>query len=90
MKVGGYRREVDLGKLGPTLIVASSLVLAIRTARWPSTDCATASTPEWDAEAEQSISIARQTMSQLISRSPSLFHQRDVPWYQSDDEDVPK
>jgi hypothetical protein len=32
-KVGGYRREVDHQKLGPALLIASSLVLAIRTAR---------------------------------------------------------
>ena len=35
--IGGYRREVDHQKLGPALLIASSLVLAIRTARWPST-----------------------------------------------------
>jgi hypothetical protein len=29
--IGGYRREVDFQKLGPALIIASSLVLAIRT-----------------------------------------------------------
>jgi hypothetical protein len=31
--VGGHRREVDYQKLGPALLIASSLVLAIRTAR---------------------------------------------------------
>jgi len=30
---GGYRREVDYQELGPALLIASSLVLAIRTAR---------------------------------------------------------
>jgi hypothetical protein len=32
-RVGGFRREVDYQKLGPTLLIASSLVLAIRTPR---------------------------------------------------------
>jgi len=36
-RVGGYRREVDYQKLGPVLLIASSLVLAIRTARWSPT-----------------------------------------------------
>ena len=31
-QIGGYRREVDYQKLGPALLIASSLVLAIRTA----------------------------------------------------------
>lgn len=33
-QVGGFRSEVDYQKLGPALLIASSLVLAIRTARW--------------------------------------------------------
>ena len=36
-RVGGIRKEVDAQKLGPALLIASSLVLAIRTARWPAT-----------------------------------------------------
>lgn len=28
-QVGGYRREVDYQKLGPALLIASSLILAI-------------------------------------------------------------
>jgi len=36
-RVGGYRREVDYQKLGPALLIASSLVLAIRTTRWDPT-----------------------------------------------------
>jgi hypothetical protein len=36
-QVGGYRREVDSQKLGPALLIASSLVLAIRTAKWSPT-----------------------------------------------------
>jgi hypothetical protein len=34
MRIGGFRQEVDQQKLGPALLIASSLVLAIRTARW--------------------------------------------------------
>jgi hypothetical protein len=34
MRAGGFRREVDQRKLDPALLIASSLVLAIRTARW--------------------------------------------------------
>jgi hypothetical protein len=36
-RFGGYRREVDHQKLGLALLIASNLVLAIRTARWTPT-----------------------------------------------------
>ena len=36
-RVGGFRREVDHHKLGSALLIASRLVLAIRTARWAPT-----------------------------------------------------
>jgi hypothetical protein len=35
MQVGGMNKRVDYARLGPTLVIASSLVLAIRTARSP-------------------------------------------------------
>jgi hypothetical protein len=33
MRVGGYNKAIDYAKLGPTLVIASSIVLALRTAR---------------------------------------------------------
>jgi hypothetical protein len=36
-QVCSYRREVGHQKLGPVLLIASSLVLTIRTARWSPT-----------------------------------------------------
>jgi hypothetical protein len=32
-RVGGVRKEVEYQKLGPALLIAASLVLAVRTAR---------------------------------------------------------
>jgi hypothetical protein len=90
MQVGGINREVDFSKLGPTLVIASSLVLAIRTARWPRNAVTTASIPEWEAEVTHSIEIARRVLSHLVARSPTLFHQKDAPWYQPSDDESPK
>ena len=34
LEVGGYNERPDLPKLGPSLLIASCLILAIRTAKW--------------------------------------------------------
>ena len=36
-RIGGIRKEVDYQKLSSALVIASSFVLAIRTAKWPTT-----------------------------------------------------
>jgi hypothetical protein len=51
-KIGGYRRKVDFQKLGPALLIASSLVLAIRTAKWSPTHSDGLSAVDWDREVE--------------------------------------
>ena len=89
MEIAGYHKEVDLARIGPTLVIASSLVLAIRTAKWPMHFHETASSPEWDAEVEHSVRIAHRVLSHLISKSPFLFQQKDVPWYKPSDGDSP-
>jgi hypothetical protein len=90
MQVGGVHRQVDFARLGPTLVIASSLVLAIRTARWPRDAETTASQTEWDAEVEHSVRIANRVLSYLLAKSPGLFPQRDVPWYQPGEDEGPK
>ena len=89
-RVGGYRREVDTKKLGPALLVASSLVLAIRTARWSPTHSDGLANVEWEKEVEHSVRIAKSVLAHLTARSPELFQTKDVPWYAATDEDVPE
>ncbi len=89
-QVGGYRGEVDQQKLGPSLLIASSLVLAIRTARWSPTHSDGLSHVDWDAEVEHSVRIAKVVLSHLTSRSPELFQTKDVPWYVATDDEVPR
>jgi hypothetical protein len=89
-QVGGHRREVDYQKLGPALLIASSLVLAIRTARWSPTHSDGLANVEWDAEVEHSVRIAKIVLSHLTVRCSELFQMKDVPWYVATDEEVPK
>jgi hypothetical protein len=89
-KVGGYRREVDFQKLGPALLIASSLVLAIRTAKWSPTHSDGLSSIDWDKEVEHSARVAKIVLSHLTARYPELFQGKDVPWFVATDEEVPK
>ena len=89
-QIGGYRREVDNQKLGPALLIASSLVLAIRTARWSPTYSDGLAHVEWEKEVEHSVRIAKIVLSHLTSRCPELFQTKEVPWYVATDEDSPK
>lgn len=89
-EIRGYRREVDHQKLGPALLIASSLVLAIRTARWPPTHSDGLSYVEWEKEVEHSVRMAKIVLAHLTSRCPELFQTKDVPWYQATDDEVPR
>lgn len=89
-RVGGVRKEVDYQKLGPALLIASSLVLAIRTARWPSTHSDGLADVDWQKEVEHSARVAKAMPTHLTTRFPTLFSSRDVPWYQATDADVPR
>lgn len=89
-QIGGYRRDVDYQKLGPALVIASSLVLAIRTARWLPTTSDGLAHVEWEKEVEHSVRIAKIVLSHLKSRSPELFQTKEVPWYVATDEDSPQ
>jgi hypothetical protein len=65
MKVGGYEERPDWPKMGPSLLIATCLILAIRTAKRPATwDAATSST-ELDAEIEYAAHLAGRVLSLL-------------------------
>jgi hypothetical protein len=90
MKIAGYRKEPDLSKMGPTMIIASSLILAIRTAKWPCIELDMASNREWDVEVEQSVRMARYVMSHLLAKASFLFVHKDVPWYEPSEDESPR
>lgn len=88
-QIGGYRSEVDQQKLGPALVIASSLILAIRTARWPAIHSDGLANMEWEKEVEHSVRIGRLVLSHLTARHPDLFQSKQVPWYVATDDDSP-
>jgi hypothetical protein len=64
MKVIGHNRVTDWPKLGPSLLIATALVVAIRTARWaaqraPDALCADVD-PELDREVDFAIRITQE------------------------------
>jgi hypothetical protein len=89
-RVGGYRPEVDYQKLGPALLIASSLVLAIRTSQWSPTHSDGLASVEWDKEVEHSVRIAKIVLSHLTSRHPDFFQTKNVAWYVATDDEVPR
>ena len=88
--IGGVRKEIDYQKLGPALLIASSLVLAIRTAKWPATHSDGLADVDWQREVEHSARVAKLMLTHLTSRFPNLFTSRDAPWYTPTDDGVPK
>jgi hypothetical protein len=89
-QIGGFHSEVDQQKLGPALVIASSLILAIRTPRWPTTHSDGLANMEWEREVEHSVRIGKLVLSYLTARYPDLFQSKQVPWYVATDEEFPK
>ena len=90
LEVGGYEQRPDWPKLGPSLLIATCVILAIRTAKWPAVFDKSTSQPELDREIEYAANLAKSVLSRLMSRAETIFPQRREPWYQPGDEDVPK
>ena len=88
LEVGGYQDRPDWPRLGPTLVIATCVILAIRTAKWPSYTDRMASTPELDREIDFASHMAGRVLSFLVHRNESMFPQRKEPWYQVNEEDV--
>jgi hypothetical protein len=90
IEVGGHQERTDWPKLGPSLLIASALILAIRTARWPATHDAHLSNKELEKEIDYAISVASSVLSKLVSKNDTIFPKRREPWYQATDEDIPR
>ena len=90
LDVGGFEPRPDWPKLGPSLVIAASLILAIRTAKWAARSVGTESHRDLDSEVEHAVYLAGCVLSALVTHRPSLFPQAQEPWYVANDEDVPK
>jgi hypothetical protein len=79
LEVGGYRERPDWPKLGPALLIASCLILGIRTAKRTPVFDQSNSDPELDREIEYSIHLARRVLSALLLKCESFFPQKRSP-----------
>jgi len=61
-------------------MIATSLTLAIRTAKWPAIFSRTTANPELDAEIEYAVYLASYVMSSFFARREDLFPQKREPW----------
>jgi hypothetical protein len=90
LKIGGFEDKPDWPKMGPSLLIATSLILAIRTAKWAARSDNTASNTDLEREIDHAAHLAGRVLAKLVARNPSLFPQAKKPWYQPDGEDEPK
>src|SRR5438270_8940920 len=90
MEVGGYETVTDWPKMGPSLLIATCLIVAIRTARWSATHDSTTSNIDLDREIEYAARVARSVFGTLVKACPSIFPQARRPWYQPTAEDYPE
>jgi hypothetical protein len=90
MEVGGYNDVPDWPKMGPSLLIATCLIVAIRTAKWSATIDAENSNCELDKEIDFAANVARRVLTVLTAKSPSIFPSRKRPWYKATSEDHPE
>jgi hypothetical protein len=65
MEVGGYNDVPDWPKMGPSLLIATCLIVAIRTAKWSAKHDAVTS----DVELEKEISYAAHVSRRVFSNT---------------------
>ena len=88
MEVGGYKKDVpDWPKLGPSLLIATCLIVAIRTARWPATHDPATSNMELEKEIDYASRVSQRVLAHLMSKYQTIFPQRKSPWYRATNED---
>jgi hypothetical protein len=90
LDVGGYTDRADWPKLGPSLLIATCLIVAIRTARWPARCEDTTSDRELDVEIDHAARVAGRVLSSLMRMHGAIFPQKKEPWFTPDGRDQPE
>jgi len=89
MKVAGYDQRPDFSRMGLSLLIASSLILAIRTARWPPTLTENLVSPELDQEIDYSVLLATRVLSRLLKEKEFMFPSRREARYVPEEDENP-
>lgn len=90
IEVGGYHERMDWPKMGPSLLIATCLIVAIRTAKWPARCDTSLSGADLNAEIHFAANVASRVMTTLIAKYESIFPSAKKPWYQDNEDEVPK
>ena len=89
MEVIGHNTGPDWPKLGPSMLIATALVVAIRTARGtakaPGAGLSDVD-PELDREVDFAVRVADRVLHALLRKHPGLFPQRRDSIYAPDEE----
>lgn len=88
LEVGGFHDRPDWPKMGPSLLIATCLIVAIRTAEWPARSDDKLCGQDMNEEIEFAAYIADRVLSKLMTKNETIFPQRKEPWYQANHEDV--
>jgi hypothetical protein len=79
LDIGGDTKRPDWPKMGPSLLIATCLILVIRTAKWPSRVDRDTSHPELDKEIKFAAHQANWILSHLMRQNQSIFPRRQEP-----------
>lgn len=90
MEIGGYEERHDWPKLGPSLLIATCLLVAIRTARWPPVLDTTARQCDLDQEIDFAAQVSGRVLALLVKRWPTLYPRSRHPWYKAEESEQPK
>jgi hypothetical protein len=91
LDIGGYEERPNWPKMGPSLLIAVSLILAVRTAKWPArSGGGTTADCDLDVEIDNAVHLAGRVLSTLVSRHESIFPSKREPWFMPNGEDVPR
>lgn len=90
LEVGGYENHPDWPKMGPSLLIATCLILAIRTAKWPAKFAGTESSRELEREIDYAAHLAGRVLSVLVNKKAGIFPTSKRAWFVANDEDTPK
>ena len=75
--------------MGPSLLIATCLIVAVRTAKWPPRADPLTSEQDLNNEIEFAIQTANRILMSLMTKYETTFPHKKEPWYQADGEDQP-
>ena len=94
VRVTGHERTPDWPKLGPSMLIATAMIVAIRTAKWARTGGIDDEESDVEVELDEEVSFAARlsfrVMTELLREHEDLFPYKLVPTWEATDDDVPK